>query len=310
MILTIVPNPSLDKTAIVPGFELGKTFRVSDTLGLAGGKAFNFARAVHTLGEQPLVVGPLGGHIGQLLIDLATAEGLACDAVRIEGETRTCLTIVDPDTRSITELYERGPGIGAGVWERLVATAARHLLQARWMAISGSCPPGTPETGLRQLVEQAQAAGVPALLDTYGPQLAHALAAGPRLVKINQHEAAEAVGCPVDTGYAAIEAAAEIQSRGAQAVIITLGKQGAAGIDQTGERFGWAAPEVAGMFPIGSGDALFGGVVAGLARGQTLAQALRLGVAVGAANTLQMGAGVFAPLEVDALLPRVQPLAV
>ena len=309
MILTIVPNPSLDKTALVPGFELGRTFRVSEPLGLAGGKAFNFARAVHTLGEQPLVVGPLGGHIGQLLIDLATAEGLVCDPVTIEGETRTCLTIVDPETHCITELYERGPGIEAGVWERLVATATRHLPQSRWMAISGSCPPGTPETGLRQLVEQAQAAGVPALLDTYGPQLVHALVAGPRLVKINQHEAAGVVGRPVETGDTAVEAAAEIQARGAQAVIITLGKQGAAGVDQRGERFGWAAPDIAGMFPIGSGDSLFGGVVAGLAHGQTLAQALRLGVAVGAANTLQMGAGVFDPAEVDRLLPQVQPLA-
>ncbi len=308
MILTVVPNPSLDKTAIVPGFELGRTFRPSETLGLAGGKGFNFARAAHTLGQQPLVTGPLGGHIGQLLVDLATREGIRCHAVAIEGETRTCLTIVDPATHQITELYERGPALQTADWRRLVETAGQHLPEAQWMAISGSCPPGTPETGLRELVERAGRAGVPALLDTYGPQLTYALCAKPALVKINQHEAAEAVGRPVRSGRDAVEAAARIQRDGAKAVIITLGKLGAAGIDRAGERFGWAAPEVSGMFPIGSGDSLFGGVVAGLARGETLAGALRLGVAVGAANTLHMGAAVFDPDEVEALLPAVRPL--
>src|SRR3954452_10899590 len=120
MILTVVPNPSLDKTAIVANFEPGHTFRVPSVLGMAGGKGLNFARALQTLGGQPLVIGPFGGHIGQAILELAAAEQIACDPMMVDGETRTCLTIVDPATRRLTELYEAGPTLRSADWERLV----------------------------------------------------------------------------------------------------------------------------------------------------------------------------------------------
>ena len=309
MILTIVPNPSLDRTAVVPGFETGRTFRVGDVLGLAGGKGLNAARAMRTLGLTPLVVGPFGGHIGRMLVERAAAEGLSCDAVAIQGETRTCLTIVDPEAGRITELYERGPRLAPGDWDRVVEKVVSHLPHATWMVLSGSSPPETPDDGLKQLVARASSAGVPVLLDTYGPWLAGALGLGPALLKINQDEAAGLVGHAVDTAASATAAAGELRRRGAQAVVITLGKQGALCVDRDGAPFGWSAPRVPGTFPIGSGDSLFGGIVAGLSRKQSLREALRLGVAVGAANTLRMGPGVFDAAQVERLLPEVAPLA-
>ena len=310
MILTIVPNPALDKTAVIPRFEPGHIFRVSTVLGLAGGKGLNFARALQTLGERALVVGPFGGSTGRAVLELAAAEGIACDHLPVQGETRTCLTIVDPEAQRITELYERGPELDAQVWEQLVTHAARHFPTVERMVVCGSGFPGAPTTGLRDLVEQANAAGVPALLDTYGLQLAHALAARPALVKINRHEAADLVGHPIQQVHEATAAVVELQARGAQAVVITLGAQGAAGIDRDGQPFGWAAPDAGGLYPTGSGDALLAGIVTGLARGQTLREAVRLGVAVGTANTLRIGAGVFDVAWVETLLRDVRELEV
>jgi 1-phosphofructokinase family hexose kinase len=277
-------------------------------LALAGGKGFNFARAIRTLGLQPLVVGPLGGYTGRTLLDLAVAEGFRCEAVMIEGETRTCLTVVDTENARITEIYEAGPALSATDWAQLLEAAAPYVAQATAAVVGGSCPPGAPPGAVREIVELAHAASIPAMLDTYGSQLDHALEARPDLVKINADEAAGTLGHPIEGVPAAVEAATELQDRGAQAVVITLGKQGAAGVDGSGTRFGWAAPQVPGVYPTGSGDSFFGGLVAGLTLGQTLAEAVRLGIAVGSANTLQPGAGVFDPSQIERLLDEVQPL--
>lgn len=311
MIVVIHPNPSLDKTAVVPDFALGRVARVPDMLSLAGGKAFNVARALRTLGETPLVVGPLAGHIGALLRDLTEAEGIACDPVWLgSGETRACLTIVDPSTHRDTEVYESGPTAQPDDWAHLLAVTDRHLGAARALVICGSFLPGVPASGLRDVLERARAAGVPAYVDTYGPRLAQALAARPALVKVNEHEAADVIERPVDDPASALAAADAIRARGAEAVVVTLGARGAVGVDAGGCRFAWAVPAVHGLSAVGSGDSFFAGVVASLAWGATLREAVRLGSAAGVANTLQIGAGVFTRGQVDALVSRVCELSI
>ncbi len=310
MIVTLVPNPSLDRTVVIPGFSAGQLYRPAQVLTLAGGKGFNFARALRTLGRQCLLLAPVGGHTGQLLLELAQQEGLICEHIALASELRTCLTIVDPaaDYR-LTEVYEQGAPLEADAWERLLARTAHHLAQASLLAVCGSFPPGTPRSALRNFISQANATTTPVFLDTHGGQLAEALAAGPALLKINQFEAGELVGRNLDTPLQALAGAEELQRRGAKAVVITLGKQGAVGLTDEGQAFAWAAPEVVALSSTGSGDALFAGIVAGLEQGWTLPASARLGIAAGAANTLQIGAGQFTFAQVQSLLASIQPLA-
>lgn len=308
MILTIVPNPSLDKTAIIPHFELGKIFRPPSVLGLPGGKGLNFARALRNLDGDPLVVGPFGGYTGQAILSHAATEGIRCDPMPIPGETRTCLSIVDPATGQITELYELGPEFGADDWDIFIEHISKHFSSAERLVLSGSCFPGTPETGLYDLTQAARAAGLEVFLDTYGQRLHHALAAQPTLVKCNQAEASDLLQQNIASPAAAFAAASEIQRRGASAVVITLGKHGAIGVDQRGIKFGWEAPNTGSIFTTGSGDSLFAGIVAGLSQYQTLAEAVCLGVAAGAANTLQPGAGIFEASQVMELLEQTKAM--
>ncbi len=311
MILTVVPNPSLDKTAVIPGFAPGRTYRPTEVVTLAGGKGFNFARVLRTLGESVLVIGPIGGHTGQHLLELAAQEGLECDTLMVKAESRTCLTIIDPAANNrLTEVYEQGIPLEPGEWEALIERAVGHLTRATFLAVCGSFPPGTPERGLYDLLHRAKAIGLPILLDTYGPQLAAVLELGPALLKINQFEAGEMVGRAVATPVQALVAAANLQKQGAQEVVITLGKEGAVGLTSDGQPFGWAAPAVAAICPIGSGDSLFAGIAASLTRGQCLSEAVRVGIAAGAANTLQIGAGRLEQRQVEQLFQSVRALPV
>jgi fructose-1-phosphate kinase PfkB-like protein len=67
--LVVAPNPYLDKTIILPGFEAGQISRPSEILTLAGGKGFNFARALHTSGCPAVVVAPGGGYQGRYFLN-------------------------------------------------------------------------------------------------------------------------------------------------------------------------------------------------------------------------------------------------
>lgn len=310
MIVALNANPSLDRTVLIPDFAAGTLSRVPRILSLAGGKAFNVARALRTLGVTSTVLAPLGEPMGNVVRQLARAEGLPCERIAIAGDTRTCLTIVDPTTRRLTEIYEAGPELRAGEWARIVDSLMAVAAGVRLAVVCGSFLPGAPSSGLRDIVERLTATGVPVAVDTYGVQLAQALAARPTLVKINAHEAAALVGRTADEPVAALAAAAEIQARGARSVVITLGARGAAGVDVGGQRFAWAAPRVSGLYTVGSGDSFLAGMVAALEEGQSLTDAARLGVAAGAANTEEMGAAVLARARVEELRGQARPLSV
>lgn len=309
MILTVHLNPALDKATVLPDFTPGRTFRLGNVIHLAGGKGFNFARALRNLACDTTVVGPLGGHTGRWVSDLTEAERLSCDFSWINGETRTNLTVVDPTTGQITELYEAGPELQPAEWEGLVDKVQSWLSRAHRMVICGSVPRGIPESGLYRLLILAREAGVTGILDSYGPPLKRALAAEPALVKVNGLEISDLLGRSVTTVADALVAAEEIRACCAGAAVITLGEKGAVGVNSDGTPFGWAAPKVASVSAVGSGDSLLAGIIVSLDRGKSLPEAIRFGVAVGAANTLQPGAGIFNLAQVEQLLAEVHPLA-
>ncbi len=307
MILTVVPNPALDKTVVLPGFAVGTIYRPAEVVTLAGGKGCNFARALDTLGQRSLVVCPVGGYEGQRFLDLADRDGLACDGVVIKAELRTCLTIIDPG-HPPTEIYERGGALEDGEWQALFDRIVGYFPQATFLALCGSFPSNVPPDALYDLLCRAREAGLPVLLDTSGPQLVAALEAGPTLLKINQFEAGTMLARTIATPQEALTAARMLQERGARAVVITLGSRGAVGLDVEGASFGWAAPPVAAVYTTGSGDCLFAGIASSLARGESLSEATRLGVACGAANTLHIGAGRLEQCQVEQLIHAVDPL--
>ncbi len=309
MILTVVPNPALDKTVILAGFELGKNYRATEILTLAGGKGFNFARALQAFGQTTRLVALLGGFFGQRLLELAHQEGLECDPQLTKAEVRTCLTIIDPTAANrLTEVYENGAPLEPGDWQKLVDRAVRYFKQADLLAVCGSFPPGVPSNGLYELVRRAKEAGLPVMLDTFGPQLEGVLELEPDLLKINQHEAGATVGREIASPDQALVAAAELKEKGVRQVVITLGKEGAIGLTDEQKPFGWHSPEVAAISPIGSGDCFFAGLAASLAQGKSLPEAVRWGIAAGAANTLQIGAGRFSRSNLEQLYPLVLPL--
>ncbi|MBN1149086.1 MAG: 1-phosphofructokinase family hexose kinase [Anaerolineales bacterium] len=307
MILTVTPNPSIDRQILAAGFRLGAIHRPQRVVSLAGGKGLNVARAIKRLGGEVHACALLCGHNGRWIEEQLAQEGIPLSAAWSDGETRLCTSIVDPENAQLTEIYENGPQIDPETWERFEAAFQQALPKVEWVTFSGSLPPGAPEHGYTQLLRFAKQRDIPLLVDTHGEGLRDIIPDHPWLVKVNAQEASEILGGQITSLSQAVEAAQGLCELGARAAIVTLGAQGAAAAS-SGQAWRARAPQVEVLAAVGSGDALLGGVVLGMARRLSIPESLRLGVAAGAANAATLGTGMIERETVEALLDRVEIL--
>jgi tagatose 6-phosphate kinase len=303
MILCMNANAAVDKTAVVSPFHLNEIHRPQQVLALPGGKGCNVARALRTLGDDPAMTGWVGGFAGQFIEAALQREGIATTFVHTDSESRTCLSILDPDAGTLTELYENGDPISADKLTELTELFRRSVVGCTAVTLSGSLPAGVPADFYARLIEIARAAGVPAYLDVGREALKRGLAAKPALIKPNRKEFADLVGDLTST-EAYVAAASEIAARYDTTVVLSLGADGAIGAVGTNV---WRVrpPQVKIVSAVGSGDCLLAGVTHCLTAGGSLEDALRCGVAAGTANALRLGAGLFTPEDYDRIYPDV-----
>jgi 1-phosphofructokinase family hexose kinase len=301
MLLSITPNPAVDRTLTVRGFRTSEVTRIAAIHEAAGGKGLNVVRAVQTLGERVRAVAPLGGAAGRRVAELAAAEHMDARWVWLEaGETRTCQIVLDPDAPDTLVLNEQGPRMSPDDWQTFAEAVRAEAHQARALASSGSLPPGVAVDWFIGLLTSVIEQGTPVWLDTSGAPLARALDLPLGLLKVNMHELGAALDTQLSSADEVIEAALAVLRRGPQAVVVTLGKDGVIAVNAHGA---WHAqtPPVHAISPTGSGDAVLAGVAVALLENRPLMEAARLGAACGAANTLMIGGCVFNMDDVRAL---------
>ena len=309
-IVGVALNAAIDRTVAVDRLHQGAIHRPSILSNLPGGKAANAVRAAARLGLPGRVVAIVGGYAGAWYEHALKGLGVDLTAVVVDGETRTCLSVLDRSTGELTEFYEPGLAVPAGAWREVESGLIEALgqePQTGLVLLAGSLPPGVPVDAYQRLGTICAARGAAWIIDVEGPALLAALEASPWLVKINEREAAATTGLPRPAGTddtAALELAAWLSERGARNVLLTRGLDGAVLHTPEGT---WTVgpPPVTGPFAVGSGDALVAGLAVSLAQGRALPEAVRYGAAVAAANALVAGQGVFDSSQVDEIEARI-----
>jgi tagatose 6-phosphate kinase len=304
-ILCVNLNAAIDKTLVVENFSLGAIHRPRAVIAQGGGKGANVARVVKTLGGEPIVTGFVGGPAGRFIETQLRREKIATAFVRVPGESRTCLSILDPTHHTLTEIYERGAPIARAALRELRARYRALLPRCALVTLSGSLPPNVPATFYADLIARAKKNAVPVLLDSSGDALRHGIAARPFLVKPNRAELGAFAQRELATDRDIARAAQHIARVHQTIVVVSLGADGA--IAARAENV-WriAAPKIETVSAVGSGDAMLAGLAMSIARGATLIDAFALGAAAGAANALELGAGKLKRARVRALLRQVQ----
>jgi tagatose 6-phosphate kinase len=305
-ILFVAANPSIDRLYEVERLAVGSIHRPGLVVARPGGKGLNAARAAACLGGSVTAIGIVAGRAGDWIVDRLAALGIDAPVVRSAGETRTCVSILDRSSGTLTEVYEQGETIEAAPWEALELLVARELDRGDVgaLAVSGSLPPGAPVDGYARIARIAATWSVPVLADAYGPALAAVLGERPAIVKVNASEAANITGLAVDDDRSAVAAARALRGRGAGAVVVTLGVAGAIAVETTAE-VRLVPPDVRGAYPVGSGDAFLAGLAVAFVAGVPFVEAARRGMAAGIANALLPGAGDLDPAVAERLADEV-----
>ncbi|HEY9525484.1 MAG TPA: 1-phosphofructokinase family hexose kinase [Anaerolineales bacterium] len=305
MILCLNLNAAIDKTIVVPSFEINKIHRPDSVLSLPGGKGCNVARALKTLGETPVVTGWVGGFAGQFIETELQREGIQTDFIHTESESRTCTSILDREKGTITEIYETGEAVPREKIEELRFHIRGILGNYKAITLSGSLPAGVPPDFYASIIETAREAGVLTFLDTSGDALRLGLEAGPFFIKPNETEARALLGLKTNDVSDFAQAVAEIAQTYQTNVLLSLGARGAIAAKE-GETFLIKNPSVEAKSAVGSGDSMLAGLAYGILHGLSFEEAITCGVAAGTANALTLGAGQFKIEDFARLRDQVQ----
>ncbi|RZQ59902.1 1-phosphofructokinase [Amycolatopsis suaedae] len=291
MIVTVTANPSVDRTVEVPTLVRGGLHRASQVRVQPGGKGINVARALVRNGHKARAVVPAGGHEGAQLIGLLTDYSIDVVHVPVADPVRSNISVVEPDA-TVTKLNEAGARLSPAEVRALRDAVLDSVAGASWVVAAGSLPPGVAADFYAGLVRML---GVEVAVDTSGPALRAAVAAGPALVKPNHEELEEAVDRPLRTLGEVVAAARELRAAGAGAVLASLGRDGALLVDGDGAWHAEAEAEAASS--VGAGDAMLAGFLAAGGHGP---DALRAAVAWGAAAVSLPGSTMPTPEDVAA----------
>jgi 1-phosphofructokinase len=278
MIVTLTPNPSVDRTVFLEDLTLGSVNRSRRSWSEPSGKGVNVALALHAHGVQVCAVVTAGGPVGAQLREMLGNTGLDTAIVPIAGEVRSNISLTQPDG-TVTKINEAGPRLSAVECDGLLTAVAAQLDTATWLVCAGSLPSGIPDGWYAEVIDLGRRHGVPVAVDTSGLAIVQSLPAGPELVKPNLHELAELTGTVPRTLGEVVEAAQQVRRRGARTVLASLGGDGAVLVDADGALWGHA-PVSKVVSTVGAGDAMLAGYLSCRgSRAEALATALQWGAA-------------------------------
>jgi 1-phosphofructokinase len=317
MIVTVTPNPSIDRTVTLTApLTRGAVHRVTSVTTEPGGKGVNVARALTLAGLDALAVLPAPAT--DPLVDALQASAVAFRCVPTTEAVRTNLAITEHDGTT-TKLNEPGAALDAAALEALTRSVLAAAENASWVVLSGSLPPGVPDSWYADIVAQLAPYPCRVAVDTSEGPLAALVEsfdrAAPDLVKPNAEELAGVLGFSPQALEAAVaqgdpepvvSAARQLVDRGVGAVLATLGAAGAVLVDGTGS---WLAlpPPIVPRSTVGAGDASLAGYVRADVGGAAPPQRLQMAVAYGSAAAALPGSALPTPAQIDINAVQVTP---
>ena len=298
MIVTLTPNPSLDRTIELAGpIERGEVQRAVATHSEPGGKGVNICRALEASGVSSLAILP--GDADDAVLLALTGHHIPHLGLPIGQPLRSNVAITEPDGTT-TKLNEPGPALSLAQQDALVELVLEQSVGASWLVLAGSVPPGVPDDFYARIIGElrtrlgSQAPRV--AVDSSGGPLAAAALAHPDLLKPNGEELAELSGLfDGDTLEAnpdlVVDAARVLIAGGVGAVLATLGAKGAVLVTADGS---WLAttPPILAVSTVGAGDSALAGYLLQSNAGASAPDCLRQAAAHGAAAAALPGSTV------------------
>jgi len=223
----------------------------------------------------------------------------------IAGWTRQNTNVTERVTGRQFRFVMPGPTLCEGEWQSILDELGILAPAPPYLVVSGSLPPGVPVDFYARLVRVVTRRGVKLVLDASGEPLRRAVAEGVTVLKPSLREFEELTGeTGCEESRLPVLARRLIDEGCCEVLILSLGARGVFWMSAS-DRGRLASPAVPVRSSVGAGDSMVAGVVLSLARGRALADAVRVGVAAGAASVMNPGTGLCRTQDVDRLYAEV-----
>ena len=305
MIYTVTLNPALDKTVEIPSLTVDAVNRITTMRTDPGGKGINVSKVISKLGGKSIAAGILGGDTGRAILSALEDMGLATCFHFVDGETRTNMKIIDPVSRTNTDINEPGVTVSEEILDKLLSVLTDKVVEGDIVVISGSMPKGSPKDTYYTWTKAFSAKGAKVILDADGDLLRAGLKASPYLIKPNNHELSALVGRTLKTPEELAETSRELMKEYSIAkIVVSMGGDGALYVapDETIYAEGLRVPVGS---TVGAGDSVVAALAAAEESGMSLEDTVCLSTACGAANVMCSGTQAAEYEVIKSLIPRV-----
>lgn len=304
-IVTLTMNPAVDESTSVPYVLPEQKLRCRAPTHEPGGGGINVARAIRKLGGDALACFPVAGPAGELLKRLLDGEGVPHTPMAVDGWTRENLNVLEEVSGRQFRFCMPGATLGDREWPIFLDWVRQLRPPPDFLVASGSLPPGVPVDFYARLAAVGREIGSRVILDTSGAPLARAVEEGVYLLKPSLREFQALTGEPGgDESQLASLAATAVKRGWCEVLVLSLGAGGALWVTAS-ERERLASPAVQVKSSVGAGDSMVAGIVLSLARGRALSEAVRFGVAAGAAAVMNPGTALCRREDVERLYLQV-----
>lgn len=301
-LITVTMNPAIDRVVEIEKFAIGRVSTAKLLGWYPGGKGINTARVLAKLGTRCIATGFVGEAELAVFEEHITrvGEGRAVmQLLRVRGQTRTNMTIMDPVLDTETHIREDGFQVYADDIRRMSSKVGMLAREGSLVVFGGSLPPGASLGDFRSMLHVCADQGARVVVDMNEAAMA-ALREEPMwMVKLNEQELAGFSGLPTRTPEECLAAARKVSKDGGGMVENVVVTRGADGALMVGEELGesaWIGAKVA-VHParivntLGCGDSLLAGVLHEWKRSESWFDALRMGVATATATAVSREPG-------------------
>ena len=187
-----------------------------------------------------------------------------------------------------TEINGKGPSIT----EKDVALLLEQLDELNSgdiLVLSGSIPASISSGIYREIMERLSGRGIQIAVDAEKALLMEVLPLHPFLIKPNNHELAAMLDLVLETKEDILNAAKELQTRGARNVLVSMAGDGALLLTENGEVYEEGVCRGTLINSVGAGDSMVAGFLAGYLKTGDYGYALKLGTASGGATAFSYG---------------------
>lgn len=309
MILTITPNPLLERRLTFNSVSIGAVNRSSSETFYAGGKGINVSRQLNLLGIKNHALTFLGGNNGKLLRKALESEAIDFNAVTTKDETRYAAVTIDKSTNRMTSYFSPNSNIADTEVDEFIQKMNKAIQNCSIVLISGSAPNIAAQKIFTEGIKLAGKYDKISFIDTYGEHLKECIEHAPFALHNNIKEIENSLGVDLSSGEKVHEFLDLLYSKGIKMSFITDGEN-----DIRSSKFDFhyktKPPKVNAINSLGSGDAFTAGILYGLEKSLVYEDFLKLAAALGSLNTEQFDAANIKLNNAEKICDEIQVLPV